>query len=82
VFQGGADAEIAEWIFSQGLRPNSQQTKVWNEYIRKLGWNDRASSLIAKRKEEGGITGRDDIQTIFDGIDALEGRPPQNAAKA
>jgi hypothetical protein len=81
VLQGGTDAEIAEWIFSQGFRPNSQQVKVWNEYIRKLGWNDRASSLIAKRKEEGGLTDRVDIQTIFDGIDALEGRPPQGTAK-
>lgn len=75
VLQGGTDAEIAEWIFSQGLRPNRQQARVWNEYIRKLGWNDRGAAVIAKVKQESGLTHRDDIETIFDGIEALEGRP-------
>ena len=77
--EGGTDAEIAEWIFAHGLRPSRPQTHVWNEYIRKLGWNDRGSAVIAKVKAEQGLAARDDIQTIFAGIDALEDRlpPPQ-----
>ena len=77
---GGTDAEIAEWIFAHGLRPSRPQTHVWNEYIRKLGWNDRGTAVINKVKAEQGLAARDDIQTIFAGIDALEGRlspPPQ-----
>ena len=73
---GGTDAEIAEAIFSLGLRPSRQQALVWNEYIRKLGWNDRGAAVIAKVKEQHGLTNRDDIQTIFDGIDVLEDRVP------
>ena len=75
VLAGGTDAEVAEWIFTQGLRPNRAQTQVWNEYIRKLGWNDRGSAVIAKVKEQAGLTARTDIQTIFDGIEVLEDRP-------
>ncbi|MDI1248587.1 MAG: DUF5069 domain-containing protein [Lacunisphaera sp.] len=76
VAQGGTDAEIAEWIFARALRPSRAQTHVWNEYIRKLGWKDRGAAVIAKVKEQEGLMARTDIQTIFDGIDALEGRMP------
>ncbi len=76
VQEGGTDAEIAEWIFGRALRPTRSQTHVWNEYIRKLGWKDRGAAVIAKVKEQEGLGARDDIQTIFDGIDALEGRLP------
>jgi hypothetical protein len=30
VAEGGTDAEITEWIFTRGLRPNRMQTLVWN----------------------------------------------------
>lgn len=76
VAAGGTDAEIADWIFAQGLRPSRQQAHVWNEYIRKLGWNDRGSAVVNKVKAEQGLAARDDIQTIFAGIDVLEGRVP------
>ena len=76
VQKGGTDAGIAEAIFSLGLRPSRQQVLVWNEYIRKLGWNDRGAAVIAKVKEQQGLTARDDIQTIFDGIEVLEDREP------
>ena len=77
---GGTDAEIAEWIFGRAWRPSRAQTHVWNEYIRKLGWKDRGAAVLAKVKEQEGFTARDDIQTIFDGIDALEGRLPPPAS--
>jgi hypothetical protein len=76
VAQGGADAEIAEWIFSHGLRPGRTQAVVWNEYIRKLGWNDRGTAVLIKAKVEGGYTDRHDAQTIFDLIEVSEDRPP------
>ena len=76
VAQGGTDAEIAEWIFSHGLRPNRTQVAVWNEYIRKLGWNDRGTAILIKAKAEGGYADRHDVLTIFDGIEVSEGREP------
>jgi len=72
---GLADADVAEWIFSTGLRPNRMQATVWNEYSRKLGWNDRITSYIAKIKQEPGgerLTG----VTTFEIIDQSEEREP------
>src|SRR5471032_923577 len=34
---GGTDADLVEWIFARGLRPNRMQAQVWNEHSRKLG---------------------------------------------
>lgn len=76
VAEGGADAEIAEWIFARGFRPVRTQAVVWNEYIRKLGWNDRGSAILTKAKAEGGYADRHDVVTIFDGIEVSEGREP------
>jgi len=76
VKQGGADDEVAEWIFAQGRRPSAEEIEVWNDYMRKRGWNDEASTRLAQRKKESGLETRDDIQTFFAYIDADEGRDP------
>ena len=77
VAEGGTDAEIAESIFARGLRPNRMQTTVWNEYARKLGWNDRVAAYLRQVKQEAGCA---DVtaQTSFDLIEFSEGRevPP------
>ena len=75
VKEGGTDAEIAEWIFTRGLRPNRIQTHIWNECARKFGWNDRVSGFIAKVKGESGL-GTHPACTSFDVIELREGREP------
>jgi hypothetical protein len=75
VQQGGGDDEILEWIFSRGLRPNRTQTQVWNEFSRKMGWNDRISSFVAKVKAEGGFSPHPAC-TTFELIELSEGREP------
>jgi gluconokinase len=77
VKQGGTDEEILEWAFTQGRRPNSEEIEVWNEFMRKRGWNDEASERIEQRKAESGFASRTDIQTFFDYIDLDEGRDPR-----
>lgn len=75
VSAGGSDAEIAEWIFSTGLRPNRSQAFIWNEHSRKMGWNDRVSAYLAGIRSEPGqehIT----AVTSFDIIEQSEGREP------
>jgi Domain of unknown function (DUF5069) len=72
---GMADADVAEWIFSTGLRPNRTQTMVWNEHSRKIGWNDRVASFNAKVKQEPGWDHCTAI-TSFDLIDQSEEREP------
>jgi hypothetical protein len=73
--QGGTDEEIAEWVFTQGLRPNRTQAQVWNEFSRKMGWNDRITSFVAKVKAEAGLTGHSAC-TTFELIELGEEREP------
>jgi hypothetical protein len=75
VAEGGTDAEVVEWIFACGLRPNRMQMMVWNEYSRKMGWNDRISSFLAKVKGEAGFGGHP-VSTNFELIELTEDREP------
>ena len=77
VKQGGTDEEILEWCFTVGRKPAKDDIHVWNEFMRKVGWNDEVSKIVARRKEEAGMRDRSDIQTSFDFIDADEGRLPK-----
>jgi hypothetical protein len=73
--RGGLDDQAAlEWCFSTGQRPNAEQIYVWNEFMRKRGWKDEGTEMLERRKQESGLANRDDIQTMFDYIDADEGR--------
>jgi hypothetical protein len=77
VKKGGTDAEILQWCFSVGRRPSDDDLYVWNEFMRKRGWNDEVSETLKRRKAEAGMTDRADIQTAFQFIDADEGRLPR-----
>ena len=71
---GGTDEELLAWAYSEGQHPDDEQLEIWNEFLRKRGWNDEGSETLLKRKTDGGFAGRDDIQTFFQFIDADEGR--------
>ena len=72
--QGGTDEEILQWCFSAGRKPSEEEIHVWNEFMRKFGWNDHGSEILKRRKKEAGISDRADIETMFGFIDADEGR--------
>ena len=74
VKNGGSDEETLSWCLERGRRPSEREIHVWNEFMRKLGWNDDVSETLKRRKEEGGLEDRSDIETIFQFIDADEGR--------
>jgi Domain of unknown function (DUF5069) len=76
VNQGGTDDEILDWCFTVGRKPSEDDIYVWNEFMRKRGWDDEVSEMVVRRKAEGGMTNRSDIQTSFQFIDADEGRLP------
>ena len=78
VNQGGTDAEILDWCFTVGRKPSEDDVYVWNEFMRKRGWNDEVSEMVFRRKAEAGMIDRSDIQTSFQFIDADEGRPPKS----
>jgi gluconokinase len=70
---GGTDTEIAEWILARGLRPNRSQAFIWNEFSRKVGWNDRVTAYMEKQKAEAGLASAD-ASTSFEVIELTEGR--------
>jgi hypothetical protein len=75
VNQGATDDEMLEWAFTSGRRPSNDEITMWNEFMRKFGWRDHAAEILARRKREGGMENRAEIETMFQFIDADEGRP-------
>lgn len=75
VKRGGTDESILNWCFASGRRPTEREIYVWNEFMRKRGWDDEVSETLARRKRESGLADRADIRTMFEFIDADEGRP-------
>jgi gluconokinase len=74
VLEGLDDGQVLEWCFQNGTRPTEEQIEVWNGFMIKRGWNDEAAEILARRKKESGFESRDEIQTMFQYIDADEGR--------
>jgi Domain of unknown function (DUF5069) len=74
VREGGTDEEILQWAFAKGRKPSEEEVEIWNEFMRKCGWKDTISETLVRRKKESGLTERDDIETMFQFIDADEGR--------
>ena len=74
VKQGASDAEMLEWAFTAGRRPSDDEITMWNEFMRKFGWRDHAAEILARRKREAGMEDRAEIETMFQFIDADEGR--------
>jgi hypothetical protein len=72
--QGASDEEILQWCFSVGRRPSDDEVHIWNEFMRKRGWNDEISDTLKRRKKEAGMAGRSEIETMFAFIDADESR--------
>ncbi len=72
--QGGSDDELLQWCFENGRQPTQREIFVWNDFMRKRGWNDEISETLARRKSEANMAGRSEIETMFAFIDADEGR--------
>jgi len=74
VLAGDSDEDILHWCQERTRPLNETDKRVWNFYITKLGWNDHVTAMLTKRKSEGGLADRDDIQTMAHFIDVDEGR--------
>lgn len=76
VLRGGSDAEILQWCFEKSQNRSIDEIFVWNEFMRKRGWNDDVTPMLSRRKRQAGWEKRSDIQTMFEFIDLDEGRIP------
>lgn len=76
VRQGGSDEQIFQWCQERGRRVEADDIEIWNDFMRKRGWNDEATERLLFRLKEAQAAHRTDIQTMFDYIDFDEGRRP------
>jgi hypothetical protein len=72
--QGGSDEEILLWCYQAGRELSPGDCFIWNEFIRKVGWNDGVSEILTRRKLESGLQDQHEIQTMFEYFDYDEGR--------
>ena len=71
---GASDETMIEWAFADGRRPSEAEITMWNEFMRKFGCRDEAAEILQRRKREAGMQDRSEIETMFQFIDADEGR--------
>jgi gluconokinase len=76
VLGGGTDDEILQWCFELGRKLDETDLFVWNEFVRKFGWNDQATPVLARLKAQSGLVGRSEISTLCDYMEVDEGRKP------
>ena len=74
VNEGLSDGAILQTCFGMGHRPSDAEIHMWNEFMRKRGWNDELSETLESQKKKGAMLSRSEIQTVFQFIDADEGR--------
>lgn len=72
--QGGSDEEVLRWCFENGREANEGDIFVWNEFLRKVGWQDGVSEILVRRKIESGLGDRDEIMTMVEYFEYDEGR--------
>jgi gluconokinase len=71
---GHSDEQVLQWAYETGKRPTQEEIMIWNSFMTKRGWRDKASASLNRWKTELGFRDRNDIQTFFDLYDADEGR--------
>ena len=74
VNDGLNEEAILESCFGMGRRPSEGEIYMWNEFMRKRGWNDEVSETLESEKKKEAMLSRSEIQTMFQFIDADEGR--------
>ena len=68
-----SDEELLAWAYENGRRPTAEDIEVWNTFMIKRGWRDRATERLHFRLNEIGLA-PGTVETIFEFIDLDEGR--------
>ena len=74
VNQGLTDQAILQSCFGMGHRRSEGEIHMWNEFMRKRGWNDELSGTLEDQKKKHAMLSRSEIETVFQFIDAHSGR--------
>jgi hypothetical protein len=68
------DGQVADWV-AKNVKKTDAEKKAFNDYVLNRGRDEEASKARLKmRKEESGLTHRDDLLTFVDYMDADEKR--------
>jgi hypothetical protein len=71
---GGSDDEILAWAHVRGGARTDDECEIWNNFMMKRGWRDAGRTVLERRIREGGGFPGLTIETMFDLLDADEGR--------
>ena len=74
VNDGLTDEAILQSCFGMGHRRSEGEIHMWNEFMRKRGWNDELSGTLQNEKKKHAMLSRSEIQTVFQFMDAESGR--------
>ena len=74
VLAGKTDIEALKWARHIGIQRLDCERQWWCSYMRNVGFQDSFADLLKQRINESGLDDREDIFTMFDYIDADEGR--------
>ena len=74
VNEGLTDEAILQSCFGMGHRRCEGEIHMWNEFMRKRGWNDELTGTLQDQKKKRAMLSRSEIQTMFQFIDADSGR--------
>ena len=74
VLEGKTDAELLAWARESGVERPDHERDWWIAFMNTVGFRDRLAGRLQGRIAESGLEGRGDIVTMFDYIDADEGR--------
>jgi uncharacterized protein DUF5069 len=74
VNEGLTDQAILQSCFGMGCRRSEDEIHMWNEFMRKRGWNDELSGKLENEKKKRAMLSRSEIQTVFQFMDADAGR--------
>lgn len=68
------DGQVCDWV-RVNVTKSAEDKETFNQYASNFGRNDEQSrARLQWRKEQAGMTQRDDVQCFFDFIDADEKR--------
>jgi hypothetical protein len=75
VVGGASDEQALAWCQARRGAPlNEDEVLIWNDFLRKRGWNDPATPVLEKYKAEAGLASHSDIQTFLQFWAVDEGR--------
>ena len=71
---GLTDEAILQSCLGMGHRRYESEIHMWNEFMRKRGWNDELTGMLQDQKKKRAMLSRSEIQTVFQFIEADSGR--------